>query len=191
MKRFVAAALLLMMLALSACAPKVYTPGGNATGNETLDAQALAVLQEVCKTDASQEENLAAVFDWMLVEIGYRATTADTSNGFTEELTEQLALDLLGSRRGSCDSEAALLCVLLDRMGCNPVIVQGQFLRSDGSEWVDHAWVIAEADGKTCHFDPLYGRFYAEDHSRDYFMANDEMMQKTHAWDAAAYPACG
>ena len=190
MKRIVAAALLLM-LTLSACASKVYTPSGNATGNDTLDAQVLSVLQEVCAPKASEEENLAAVFDWMLAEIGYRATTADTSNGFTKELTEQLALDLLNSHRGSCDSEAALLCVMLERMGCDPVIVQGQFLRSDGSEWVDHAWVIAETGGKTCHFDPLYGRFYAEDHSRDYFMANDEMMQKTHAWDASAYPACG
>ncbi|MBQ5749411.1 MAG: hypothetical protein IIV87_04560, partial [Oscillospiraceae bacterium] len=63
--------------------------------------------------------------------------------------------------------------------------------RSDGSEWVEHAWVIAETAGKTYHFDPLYGRFYAEDHSRDYFMASDETMQKTHSWDASAYPVCG
>ncbi|MBQ1264959.1 MAG: transglutaminase domain-containing protein [Oscillospiraceae bacterium] len=180
-----------MTLILSACAPKVYTPSGNETGNEALDTQVLAVLQEVCGADATEEENLAAVFDWMLSEIGYRATAADTSNGFTKELTEQLALDLLGSRRGSCDSEAALLCVMLERMGCSPVIVQGQFLRSDGSEWVEHAWVIAETAGKTYHFDPLYGRFYAEDHSRDYFMASDETMQKTHSWDASAYPVCG
>ena len=190
MKKIFVSALLMLTLALSACAPKVYAPSGNETGNEALDTQVLAILQEVCRADASEEENLKAVFDWMLLEISYRATAADTSNGFTKELTEQLALDLLGSRRGSCDSEAALLCVFFDRMGCSPVIVQGQFLRSDGSEWVEHAWVIAETADKTCHFDPLYGRFYAEDHSHDYFMATDETMQKTHSWDASAYPAC-
>ncbi len=191
MKRILALVLLLgMLLTLCACAPKTYVPSGEATGNEALDAQVLAVLESVCKPNASQEENLAAVFDWIVAEISYRAEIVDTTNGFTEELTEQLALDLLNSRRGACDSEAALTAVLLSRMGCQSLIVQGQFLRDDGSELVDHAWVIAKVNDQYFHFDTLYGRFYTENNARAYFMANDAHMQTTHTWQAEEYPTC-
>lgn len=167
-----------------------YAPEGAETGNEALDADVLAVLQEACKQEHSLEENVRAVYNWVAEAIAYRASTADLSEGFTEEATQALAAELLAKRRGACDGEAALLAVLLRRMGLECVIVEGQFLREDGSAWVDHAWVIAEIDGGFYHLDPLYGRYYAGDEADRYCMADDAFFLETHRWDQAAYPTC-
>ena len=156
---------------------------GNATGNADLDAQMLAVLEEVYDPAASEEDNLAAVYRWVCDGITYRAGTVDVSGGFTEELTEQLALEGLQKRKGNCDTEAAVMAALLERLGYPCQILQGQFLREDG-QWVDHAWVLAEVDGAPLHFDPLYGRYYAED-PMDSFLQPDSALEGTHRWDAA------
>ena len=188
MKRF-AAILLCLMLLLTGCG--AYTPAGEATGNAELDAQVLTVLEEVCEKDNSLSENAALVYNWVANEIKYRASTADLSEGYTEEVVQELALDMLTKRRGACDGEAALMAVLLRRMGCEAVVVEGTFLRDADTEPVEHAWVIAKVDGAYYHFDPLYGKHYAEDRMGDYCMAADEMLQPTHQWDQAAYPVCG
>ena len=154
-----------MALGCAACAAKPYTPAGQATGNAELDEAVLALLQELC------------------TGITYRATLADTSGGFTDELTNSLALELLQKRKGNCDAQAALTAVLLRRMGCEAQIVQGTFLRADAPEPVDHAWVRAVVNGTACWFDPLYGGHFAEN-PRDYFMADDARMALTHQWDA-------
>jgi len=172
--------LLAVLFVLRPWEPKRYEPPGETTGDETLDAQVLALLEELCVPRAAAEENLGAVYDWIASEIAYRPGTADTSNGFTEELTAELAGELLNKRRGNCDGEAALTAVLLRRMGYECRIVTGQFLREDGV-WVDHAWVIARVDGADCHFDPLYGHFYAEN-PRDFFLCPDDAMEATHRW---------
>ena len=156
---------------------------GNETGNPELDAQVLALLEELYAPEASEEENLSAVYQWVCQEITYRAGTTDVSGGFTEEVIQQLALDGLSKRKGNCDTEAAVMAVLLDRLGYECRILQGQFQREDG-QWVDHAWVQAEVDGEQLHFDPLYGRYYAED-PMDFFMQPDSALESTHQWDAA------
>ena len=156
----------------------------NETGNADLDAQVLAVLEEVYDPAATEEENLSAVYHWVCDGITYRAGTVDVSGGFTDELTQQLALDGLNKRRGNCDTEAAVLAVLLQRLGYDCEILQGQFLREDGV-WVDHAWVLAQVDGEALHLDPLYGRYYAADPA-DCFLQPDSAMEATHRWDTAA-----
>lgn len=190
MKRICYLLLVLAQLLVCAACGGVYVPEGEPTGNEALDADVLEVLQEVCKPDGSLTENARSVYDWVAEAITYRASTADLSEGFTEEATETLAAELLAKRRGACDGEAALLYVLLRRMGCACVIVEGQFLREDGSAWVDHAWVIAEIDGGYYHLDPLYGRYYAGEEAERYCMADDAFLLETHRWDQDAYPAC-
>ena len=176
---------LVLMLSCTACAPKQYSPAGDPTGDAALDEQVLSVLQQTCQAKNSLTDNVRAVYDWVANEIQYRASTADTSNGFTDDVTAQLASELLAKRRGACDGEAALMAVLLRRMGCEAQIVQGTFLRADDPEPVDHAWVYAVVNGTDCWFDPLYGGHFAEN-PRDYFMADDSRMALTHQWDAAA-----
>lgn len=185
MKRFLL--ILLALLLLTGCG--AYKPAGEPTGNAELDAQVLAVLEEVCTAD-TLAENAALVYSWVAMEMTYRASTADTSAGYTDAVVQELALEMLNKRRGACDSEAAVMAVLLDRMGCESVVVEGTFLREEGTEPVEHAWVIAQVDGEYYHFDPLYGRYYAEDRISDYCMAPDTLLLNTHQWDQTAYPAC-
>lgn len=181
--------ILAVLLALRPWEAKVYEPEGPLTGVDSLDKAVLDVLREVCDPRAGELENLGAVYDWVCEEISYRPGTADTSGGFTGELVNKLAEELLNKRKGNCDSEAALMAVLLRRMGCESQVVTGQFLRQDGV-WVDHAWVAAAPPGRGySHFDPLYGSMFADD-PRDFFMQSDADMETTHRWDRSAYPVC-
>lgn len=176
---------LCLLLTAAACAPKQYTPAGEPTGNEALDTAVLALLQERCGAKKSEKENIEAVFDFIAHDITYRPGTADTSGGFPPELTNSLALELLQKRKGNCDSQAALMAVLLRRMGYDAQIVQGTFTREEGTEPVDHAWVYAVVNGTGCYFDPLYGGSFAE-HAEDYCMASGALLEQTHQWDADA-----
>ena len=176
---------LALLAACTACAKSVYTPDGPETGNAALDEAVLTLLQEICDPKASETENLGRAYDFICNDITYRAGTADTSGGFTEELTESLALELLQKRKGNCDAQAALTAVLLRRMGCEAQIVQGTFLRADDPVPVEHAWVRAVVNGTDCWFDPLYGGHFAAN-PRDYFMADDARMALTHQWNTTA-----
>ena len=169
----------ILALGCTACAARPYTPAGEPTGNAALDDQVLALLQELCDPKADLVTNLGAVYDFLCTGITYRATLADTSGGFTDELTDSLALELLQKRKGNCDAQAALTAVLLRRISCEAQIVQGTFLRAD------HAWVYAVVNGTDCWFEPRYGGHVAEN-PRDYVMADDSRMALTHQWDAAA-----
>lgn len=90
-----------MALGCAACAAKPYTPAGQATGNAELDEAVLALLQELCDPKADLVANLGTVYDFLCTGITYRATLADTSGGFTDELTNSLALELLQSARAT------------------------------------------------------------------------------------------
>ena len=182
MRKFGCFLLAALCVMLAACAPKAYTPAGGRTGDDTLDEAVLTLLQEQCSAKASEKENLEAVYDFIANDITYRPGTADTSGGFTQELTNELALTLLQKRKGNCDAQAALMAVLLRRMGYDAQIIQGTFVREEGAEPVDHAWVYAVVDGSGCYFDPLYGGSFAEN-ARDYCMASREVLEKTHQWD--------
>ena len=183
MKKAICALLAALFLAgLTACAAKQYLPAGEKTGNEALDAAVLELLQERCSAKMSEEENIKAAFDFIANDIAYRPGTADTSGGFDENLTQTLALELLRKHKGNCDAQAALMAVLLRRMGYSAQIVQGTFIREAGAEPVDHAWVWAQVGGEGCYFDPLYGGSFAEN-AEDYCMASEALLSKTHQWD--------
>ena len=134
MRRLLILTLAALLLVLAACAPKPYEPAGEPTGNAALDDAVLSLLQERCSAKNSEQDNLRAVYDFIAHDITYRPGTADTSGGFSDELTEQLALELLHKRKGNCDAQAALMAVLLRRMGYEAQLVQGTFVREEGAE---------------------------------------------------------
>lgn len=53
--------------------------GDYETGKAELDEQVRVLLEELCDPEAPEEENLAAVYQWVCNEITYRAGTADVS----------------------------------------------------------------------------------------------------------------
>ena len=175
MRRLLILTLAALFLVLAACAPKPYEPAGEPTGNAALDDAVLALLQERCSAKNSEQENLRAVYDFIAHDITYSP----------DELTEQLALELLHKRKGNCDAQAALMAVLLRRMGYEAQLVQGTFVREEGAEPVDHAWVYALVGGEGVYFDPLYGGSFAE-RAEDYCMAPAALLKETHQWDENA-----
>lgn len=153
---------------------------GRPTGDPALDESVDALLTEIC---AQSDAPLRSVYDWLCTELKYRAAPGESVKEFTDELVISLAQDALDKRRCDCDGEAALTAVLLRRIGYDAEIVQGQFLRGEGGEWVDHAWACAVIDGLVYHFDPLYDAHFSGGDSDSCFLATDAEMEATHRWD--------
>ena len=177
MKKRILPLLIAVLLVLTACQGKPDYLSGTPTGDAALDESVEALLTEVCDNN---DEPLRCVYDWLCGELKYRANPGESVKDFTDETVITLATETLDKRRCDCDGEAALTAVLLRRMGYCAEIVQGQFLRGEGGEWVDHAWVRAMIDGVPCHFDPLYDAHFSDTVSC--FMASDAEMEATHRW---------
>jgi uncharacterized protein YceK len=164
---------------------------GELTGDERLDEAVKEVIDEICDPDRDAEYNLGEVFDWMVEKLKYKYIDVDLSNGYTEELVRELAKYIILNRRGSCEHQAALMAVFAMRLGHESIVVAGEFLSDDGTEWVEHAWVLANVDGEWYHFDPLYGRNHTGGRPRTFFMKKDADIEAVHCWDRDAYPAAG
>lgn len=171
--------LLAILLLFTACQSTPDWLSGAATGDPALDESVEALLREVC---AQSDTPLAAVYDWLCSELKYRANPGESVQAFTDDVVISLAQETLDKRRCDCDGEAALTAVLLRRMGYDAEIVQGQFLRGEGGQWVDHAWVRASIDGIVYHFDPLYDAHFTDGDAASCFMASDAAMEATHRW---------
>ncbi|MGI6577519.1 MAG: transglutaminase domain-containing protein [Eubacteriales bacterium] len=163
---------------------------GELTGNDRLDKEVKKVIDEVCDPDKDAEYNLGQVFDWMVKELKYKYVTVDLSNGYTEDLVIDLAEFVVLHRRGSCEHQAALMAVFARRLGHEAIVMPGEFLSDDRTEWVEHAWVIAKVNDSYYHFDPLYGRNHTGGRPRTFFMKKDADIEDVHRWDREAYPAC-
>ena len=82
---------------------------------------------------------MGEVFDWMVEELKYKYITVDLSNGYTDELVNELAEYLILQARllrapGGPDGRVAM------RLGHEAAVVPGLFLSDDRTEWVEHAW---------------------------------------------------
>lgn len=160
---------------------------GKLRGNPKLDQAVKEIIDAVCKSEYSPEKNLGLIFDWMVKELKYKFISVDLSNGYTDELVTELAEYIVLNRRGSCEHEAALMAVFNERLGYDSIVVAGEFLSDDKTEWVEHAWVLSEIDGTYYHFDPLFGRNHT-DNPRSFFMKKDAEIEHLHRWDREKYP---
>lgn len=140
--------------------------------------------------NATTEERLWSVFEWMTKELKYQYITVDISGGYTEDLIAELGEHVIFELRGSCEHQAALYCLFARRLGCKAMVVEGEFLSDDGSEWVEHGWVIVEHDGVNRHCDVLFGRNHTGGKPRTMFLINDTDMSEKHRWDTSKYPVC-
>lgn len=179
MKKRILPLLLAILLLLTACQGKTDWLSGKTTGDPTLDESVEALLRDICEQSGAP---LESVYGWLRDELKYRAEPGESVKEFTDETVVSLAQKTLDKRRCDCDGEAALTAVLLRRMGYDAEIVQGQFLRGESGEWVEHAWVRAEIDGAVYHFDPLYDAHFSDGDGASCFMATDAEMEATHRW---------
>lgn len=168
-----------MLLLLAACQSTPEYLAGKPTGDAALDESVETLLDEVCK---NSDDPLAAVYGWLCSALKYRANPGESVKDFTDETIVSLASEALDKRRCDCDGEAALTAVLLRRMGYDAEIVQGQFLRGEGGQWVDHAWVRATVNGAVCYFDPLYDAHFTDGDAASCFMATEAALAATHRW---------
>lgn len=180
MKKRLLPLLLALLLLLAACQSKQDYLSGEKTGDAALDESVETLLTELCE---NSDRPLVSVYDWLRTSLKYRAEPGEGVKDFTQETILSLAQKTLEQRRCDCDGEAALTAVLLRRMGYDAEIVQGQFLRGEGGQWVEHAWVRAEIDGVMRHFDPLYDAHFSDGDAASCFMATDAEMEATHRWD--------
>ncbi|MBQ6431058.1 MAG: transglutaminase domain-containing protein [Oscillospiraceae bacterium] len=180
MKKRIVPLLIAFILLLTACQSKTDYLSGELTGDPALDENVAALLTELCETGG---DPLKSVYDWLCAELKYRARPGESVAEFTDETIISLASEALDKRRCDCDGEAALTAVLLRRLGYDAEIVQGQFLRGEGGEWVDHAWVRAVVDGADCYFDPLYDAHFTDGDTVSCFKASAAEMEATHRWN--------
>lgn len=161
---------------------------GELTGNSKLDNAVKDIIDQVASPGNTAEKNLGAVFDWMVKELKYKYVSVDLSEGYTEDLVNELAEYVVLNRRGACEHQAALMAVFIQRLGFESIVVKGDFLSDDGTEWVEHGWALGKIDGSYYHFDPLFGRNHTNGKPRTFFMKKDAEIEHLHRWDRDAYP---
>lgn len=162
---------------------------GKKSGLERLDKEVKTVLDSIADDNMTDPEKLKVAYNWIVNKLRYKFITVDVSQGYTEELIYELAEYSVLYRNGSCEYYAALLYVCFERMGFDVMMVEGTRLDSKNNTWGDHVWVIAEVDGKTYNFDPLFGRNHTSN-ALSMFMVKDSALEATHNWDREKYPAC-
>lgn len=165
-------------------------PSAPASGDSTLETEVAAIIAQECPANGTQVEKITAVFDWMVSTLKYKYVTVDLSNGYTDELVDELAYYTITTLRGACEHQASLMKVFADTLGAPAVVVEGDFLAEDGT-WTEHGWVIVQLeDGSYRHIDVLFGRNHTHGKPHTMLLKTDEEFKATHRWNADDYPAC-
>lgn len=186
------------------------------SGNAYLDYMAGVILNSIPTDGMTDTQKIAAVYDWIIKncdrEGAYGEPYFDTA--YLEANVEQwaalydslylqgkirmhydmyvsyMAQDMALYRIGTCAHFAALLNVLLERLGYETYLVAGEFINNDGSH-VEHKWNVVLLD------DQFYWLDVRMDHanyvrtgkiSHTYFMKSDtNAWAKKHVWDTQGY----
>lgn len=171
-------------------APSTEPSSAPVSGDSTLETEVAAIIAKECPANGTQAEKITAVFDWMVSTLKYKYVTVDLSNGYTDELVDELAYYTITTLRGACEHQASLMKVFADALGAPAVVVKGDFLAEDGT-WTEHGWVIVQLeDGSYRHIDVLFGRNHTHGKPHTMLLKTDEEFKATHRWNADDYPAC-
>ncbi len=156
---------------------------------DEVSQKAKEALSQVVTNNMTEIEKAKISYDWLFFHFKYRAMTVDLSNGYTDELTHELADYYFRYHRGSCEHYAAAQKVLLEELGFNVRYVEGERYDSSNKVWGEHVWVMMEVDGNWYHVDGLFGGNHTASLS-SMFCVPDSALQNTHRWEKANYPAC-
>lgn len=160
------------------------------SGSEELDAIVDDVLSQICTEDMTLEEKMWAAYAWTKVNVRYRSTPIDLSNGYTQELVIEHGLNTFNTRRGACEHFAIVNGLLFNRLGVEVIYIQGDRLSLNYGDWADHTWILAKTeDGLWYHYDALfeYSNLGIE---RGLFAKTDSDIADHHRWDHDDYPVC-
>ncbi len=164
--------------------------GRISSGDKELDAMLDEIIAEICSDDMTLEEKMWEVYAWTKVNIRYRSTPIDLSQGYTEELVIEHGTNTLETRRGACEHFAIVNALLFNRLGIETQLIQGYRLSLNYGDWSDHSWVLAKTgEGLWYHYDALF-EYTNLGVDRGAFGKTDSQMSSHHTWEADDYPVC-
>ncbi len=156
---------------------------------DEVSRKAKDALASVVTSSMTEVEKAKIAYDWLFYHFKYRAMTVDLSNGYTDELTLELASYYFKYHKGSCEHYAAAQKVLLEELGFNVKYVEGERYDSKNKIWGEHVWVMMEIDGNWYHVDGLFGGNHTASLS-SMFCVPDSALENTHRYNKEDYPAC-
>jgi len=152
------------------------------------DKKANEAMASVITENMTELQKLKITYEWLFWHFKYRAAAIDLSEGYTDELTYDLASYFFKYRKGSCEHYAAAQKVILNNLGYESMYVEGERLTSAG-KWGEHVWLIVKYEGNWYHIDGLFSGNHAPSLTT-VFLASDSIIENTHKWDKSKYPAC-
>jgi hypothetical protein len=129
------------------------------TKNVELDSLLTAEIKNIITAGMSHEEQLRAVYDYVMENYGYRGA-ANVETGTTGWETD-IAIDMLKNKKGNCYSWAAAFTYLAQKIGYNASAIAGT-ATSPGGSVREHAWTEIVIDGTAYVCDPEIEAVYAK-----------------------------
>ncbi|MCF0136418.1 MAG: transglutaminase domain-containing protein [Lachnospiraceae bacterium] len=156
--------------------------------NSGFDKDELPILVEsiyagICTENMTDEEKIWTIYHWIQEHIIYQLE-------FNEhEDLELEAVAGLHRRWGDCFTHAALATVMLNRVGCDTLLVE----RKSSYGYGEHYWIMFQFEGEWYHMDasPVGKRGYGHDIC---FFTDQQLMEWSekhywyYEWDLDAYP---
>ncbi len=152
------------------------------------DKKANEAMASVVTENMTELQKLKITYEWLFWHFKYRAVALDLSNGYTDEVTYDLASYFFKYRKGSCEHYAAAQKVILNNLGYESMYVEGERLTLAGN-WGEHVWLIVKYDGNWYHLDGLFSGNHTPSLTT-VFLAPDSAIENTHKWDKTKYPVC-
>lgn len=151
--------------------------------------KAQEIISNITHAGMTDIEKAKAVYLWLYPNFKYRGVSVDLSNGYTEQLTQELAAFYFKYHKGSCEHYAAAQKVLFKELGIESYYVVGERYSEISKRWGAHTWLMACINGNMYHVDGLYGGLFYNVKETT-FMVPDSALQKTHRWNRDTYAPC-
>lgn len=142
---------------------------------------AKTIAQEQTKGLNTQEEKIAAIHDYLILNCKYDIDTAQSENldGTTAPFT---AYGALVDGKAVCSGYARAFMMM-----CNAVGIDAFYI---SSEQMNHSWNAVDIDGQIYYVDCTFDDPIPDQGQRiirDYFLKTGEELKKTHTWNDNFY----
>ena len=164
---------------------------GKTTGDKELDNEIKKILDKNLKPSDSMDKKIKFACDWYTNVKYVDGLTHDKYDDVTKDNVVYYAKHAILNRKGNCKYRAAAQKVLLDRLGYETTVINGEIDSPKGNGWVSHCWVISKINGKYRMFDPSMTTYWKNTKpkaKRDFYMQTEEYYTIDHRWDIDAYP---